>query len=183
MMLPQPYGIPGELIVAGKCLASGYLGQKELTDERFIPNPFRRAHSKTSEKMYKSGDLARFLPDGSIECLGRIDTQVMLPPSLLSPSPCSHPHWALTLTVLAGWLSLRHTRAPTCRQRCSAPGLCCCIAIPTKTTSSSDYALIREVSLVALSCHYAQCLSVCRSVCLCQSQLLSVSVSVTLNLD
>ena len=76
-MLPQPYGIPGELIVAGKCLASGYLGQKELTDERFIPNPFRRAHSKTSEKMYKSGDLARFLPDGSIECLGRIDTQVM----------------------------------------------------------------------------------------------------------
>ncbi len=67
----QPVGIPGELYIAGDCLARGYLNRQELTAERFIENPF-----EARTKMYKTGDLARWLPDGNIEFLGRIDNQV-----------------------------------------------------------------------------------------------------------
>ncbi|MGB7604620.1 MAG: amino acid adenylation domain-containing protein, partial [Lutisporaceae bacterium] len=69
----QPTGIPGELYIAGDCLARGYLNREELTAERFIENPFALVHG---EKMYKTGDLASWLPDGNIEFLGRLDNQV-----------------------------------------------------------------------------------------------------------
>ncbi|MRD16274.1 AMP-binding protein, partial [Bacillus thuringiensis] len=63
-------GIPGELCIAGDGLARGYLNQPELTDKKFIKNPFGEG------KLYRTGDLARWQPDGNIEYLGRIDEQV-----------------------------------------------------------------------------------------------------------
>ena len=66
-----PPGIPGELCIGGLCVARGYLNRPELTAEKFIPNLF-----KEGERLYKSGDLVRWLPDGNIEYLDRIDTQV-----------------------------------------------------------------------------------------------------------
>jgi amino acid adenylation domain-containing protein len=68
---PTPVGVPGELHIGGVCLADGYLNRPDLTAERFIPDPFR-----PGERLYKTGDLARYLPDGNIEFLGRIDHQV-----------------------------------------------------------------------------------------------------------
>ncbi|HEU4965344.1 MAG TPA: amino acid adenylation domain-containing protein, partial [Bacilli bacterium] len=65
-------GIPGELCIAGDGVARGYLNKPELTAERFIPNPFGEG------KLYRSGDLAKWLPDGNIEYLGRIDEQVKI---------------------------------------------------------------------------------------------------------
>ena len=70
---PVPVGIPGELYIGGVCLARGYLNRPELTAERFIPNPFSQ---EEGSRLYKTGDLARYLPDGNIEYLGRIDNQV-----------------------------------------------------------------------------------------------------------
>jgi thioesterase domain-containing protein/acyl carrier protein len=68
---PVPVGVPGELHIGGVCLADGYLNRPDLTAERFIPDPFR-----PEGRLYKTGDLARYLPDGDIEFLGRIDHQV-----------------------------------------------------------------------------------------------------------
>jgi amino acid adenylation domain-containing protein len=71
---PVPVGIPGELFAAGDCLARGYLNRPELTDERFIPDPF----DGSGARMYRTGDLARYRPDGVIEYLGRADSQVKI---------------------------------------------------------------------------------------------------------
>lgn len=70
-----PIGVPGELHIGGDGLARGYLNRPELTNEKFIPNPF---HNEPGERLYKTGDLARYLPDGNIEFLGRIDHQVKI---------------------------------------------------------------------------------------------------------
>src|SRR3984885_14262567 len=68
-----PVGVPGELHVAGAGVTGGYWNRPDLTAERFIANPFSPT---PGESLYKTGDLARFLPDGNIEYLGRIDHQV-----------------------------------------------------------------------------------------------------------
>ncbi|XWU44250.1 MAG: amino acid adenylation domain-containing protein [Dolichospermum sp. UKL202] len=73
---PLPIGVPGELHISGVGLARGYLNRPELTAEKFITNPFTK--SKGRERLYKTGDLARYLPDGNIEYLGRIDNQVKI---------------------------------------------------------------------------------------------------------
>ena len=70
---PVPIGVPGELHIGGMGLARGYLHRPDLTDAKFIAHPF-----KQSERIYKTGDLARYLPDGNIEFLGRIDNQVKI---------------------------------------------------------------------------------------------------------
>nr|WP_272819430.1 non-ribosomal peptide synthetase [Scytonema hofmannii] len=76
---PVPIGVPGELHIGGAGLARGYLHRPELTEEKFIPNPFDRSKFPIpNSKLYKTGDLARYLPDGNIEYLGRIDNQVKI---------------------------------------------------------------------------------------------------------
>ena len=91
---PVPIGIPGELHIGGAGLARGYLNRPELTQEKFIPNPFSQGReagkqsfppaphplcpSASFDRLYKTGDLARYLPDGNIEYLKRIDNQIKI---------------------------------------------------------------------------------------------------------
>jgi pimeloyl-ACP methyl ester carboxylesterase len=72
---PVPVGVTGNLYIGGNCLAEGYFRRPELTADRFIPDPFS-PHS--GARLYKTGDLARYWPDGNIEFLGRADHQVKI---------------------------------------------------------------------------------------------------------
>jgi amino acid adenylation domain-containing protein len=72
---PVPAGVPGELYAGGHGLARDYCNQPVLTAERLAPNPFA---DQPGERLYKTGDLARFLPDGNVEFLGRVDRQVKI---------------------------------------------------------------------------------------------------------
>ncbi len=73
---PVPIGLPGELHIGGDGLAKGYLDRPQLTADKFIPNPFGK--EIPSPRLYKTGDVARYQPDGNIEFLGRADDQVKL---------------------------------------------------------------------------------------------------------
>ena len=73
---PVPIGVPGELHIGGVGVARGYLNRPQLTKEKFIPNPYGpKGHPG---RLYKTGDLCRYLPDGNIEFLGRYDHQVKI---------------------------------------------------------------------------------------------------------
>jgi amino acid adenylation domain-containing protein len=74
-MQPVPVGVPGELYIGGVQVGKGYLNRPELTAEKFIPDPFC---GNPKVRLYKSGDLARYQPDGNIEFLGRIDFQTKI---------------------------------------------------------------------------------------------------------
>jgi len=72
---PTPIGVPGELCVGGSLVTRGYFNRPEMTDAKFIPDPFRGI---PGSRLYRTGDLARFLFDGTVEFLGRSDDQVKL---------------------------------------------------------------------------------------------------------
>ncbi|MBE0546008.1 MAG: amino acid adenylation domain-containing protein [Verrucomicrobia bacterium] len=79
---PVPVGVPGELFIGGEGVARGYLNRPELTAEKFIPHPFASElaaqPSGMSPRLYRTGDLARYRADGTIEFLGRTDSQVKI---------------------------------------------------------------------------------------------------------
>ncbi|QDE89543.1 hypothetical protein BHS06_11545 [Myxococcus xanthus] len=70
-----PVGVVGEIYIGGDGVTQGYLHRPELTEQRFLPDPFREGRGT---KLYRTGDLARYLPDGHVECLGRNDNQVKI---------------------------------------------------------------------------------------------------------
>jgi len=74
-MQPVPVAVPGELYIGGAGLARGYLNRPELTAEKFVSNPFNK---DPNTRIYKTGDLAKFHPDGNIEYLNRLDNQVKI---------------------------------------------------------------------------------------------------------
>ena len=77
---PVPVGVPGELFVGGLGVARGYLNRPELTAEKFIPSPFPLEGERAGERgrLYRTGDRARYLPNGEVEFLGRADHQVKI---------------------------------------------------------------------------------------------------------
>ncbi|MEM9266978.1 MAG: non-ribosomal peptide synthetase, partial [Cyanobacteria bacterium P01_F01_bin.13] len=72
---PVPTGVPGELYIGGNSLARGYLNRPDLTELKFIPHPYSR---EANARLYKTGDRVRYLSDGNIEFLGRVDNQVKI---------------------------------------------------------------------------------------------------------
>ncbi|HEY9131998.1 MAG TPA: amino acid adenylation domain-containing protein [Dyella sp.] len=80
-MREAPPGMTGEIYIAGSCLARGYLHNERLTAEKFLPHPF-----EPGQRIYRTGDLGRWLPDGSVQFLGRADEQVKIRGHLVEPS-------------------------------------------------------------------------------------------------
>ncbi|WP_406278228.1 amino acid adenylation domain-containing protein [Embleya sp. NBC_00896] len=72
---PVPIGVPGECLLGGICVARGYLNRPELTEARFVPDPFS---DDPNARVYRTGDLVKWRPDGQLEFIGRIDNQVKL---------------------------------------------------------------------------------------------------------
>jgi amino acid adenylation domain-containing protein len=102
-MLPQPVGVSGEIYIGGDGVAEGYLARPDLTSERFLPNPF----DPNLGKIYKTGDMGRFLGDGAIECLGRNDRQIKfrgyrIELGEIEAILASYPHIESAVVLLAG---------------------------------------------------------------------------------
>jgi amino acid adenylation domain-containing protein len=100
-MEPVPIGVPGELFIGGEGLARGYLGRPDLTAERFRPDPFSAV---PGARLYATGDLARWLPSGSVDFVGRTDFQVKIRGYRVEPAEVdvvtlAHPDVSEAVTV------------------------------------------------------------------------------------
>ena len=107
---PVEDGDIGELYIGGNCLARGYLNQPELTQERFIANPF---DTNNGARLYKTGDLCRRLPNGDIECIGRADHQIKIGGFLVEPSEieqCLVTHSAIKDAVVLAQKNNNHEK-------------------------------------------------------------------------
>jgi amino acid adenylation domain-containing protein len=101
---PVPLGVAGELAIGGVSLAQGYIKRPDLTAEKFIPDPFSNV---AGARLYCSGDLARLLPDGAIEFLGRVDDQVKIrgfriEPGEIEVALAAHPQVREAVVVARG---------------------------------------------------------------------------------
>ena len=101
---PARLGVPGELYIGGAGVARGYLNRPDLTAERFVRHPFR---DDPSAKLYKTGDRARYLPDGQIAYLGRVDEQIKIlgyriEPAEIEAAIDSHPAIASSVVTACG---------------------------------------------------------------------------------
>ena len=104
--LPVAVGTAGELYIGGAGVARGYLNRPDLTAERFLPDPFSGA---PGARLYKTGDLARYLPDGTIEYLGRLDDQVKIRGFRIEPGEI--------ISVLNGHPAVRSSHVAAHEQR------------------------------------------------------------------
>jgi amino acid adenylation domain-containing protein len=97
-----PIGIPGEIYIGGVALARGYLHRNNLTAERFLPDP--DGATQVGDRLYRTGDQARYLSDGSIEFLGRLDNQIKvrgfrIEPAEIELTLCQHPSVSMAAVV------------------------------------------------------------------------------------
>ena len=100
-MRPTPIGVPGELYIGGQGVARGYYKRPELTAERFLPDPFV---DDAAARLYKTGDQARYLADGNVEFIGRLDNQIKIRGFRIEPGEVEaaieqHPDVAATAVI------------------------------------------------------------------------------------
>jgi natural product biosynthesis luciferase-like monooxygenase protein/amino acid adenylation domain-containing protein/non-ribosomal peptide synthase protein (TIGR01720 family) len=109
---PVPLGVPGELFIGGVGVARGYLHRPELTAERFLPHPFRQG---PGARLYRTGDVVRWRPDGRLEFLGRTDDQVKIRGYRVEPGEAE--------ALLAGHPELREAVVVARTERTAGPRL------------------------------------------------------------
>lgn len=125
---PVPIGVPGQLCVSGACLAHGYIGSPQLTARRFVPNPTFEAYTDEPHyaKMFCSGDLAVWQPDGSLRYLGPMGDAVRLSGALPDSKSPEGTCFALGAELL------RQSFMPT--RRHATPEIKCCAPLDTAHT-------------------------------------------------